>query len=233
MYKNKRIFALIPARGGSKGISKKNIREVKGRPLIDYTISEALKSNYLDYTMVSTDTNEIAEIALEYGAEVPFLRDEFLASDEAKTIDVMVDAVRKLGELEGSFDYVVLLQPTQPLRTAEHIDRSIEEIIDKELDSLVGVNEAEDHPILMRTINENNELENLLDRNSTVRRQNFERYYKVNGALYINKLDETFNSSTSLNDNKHPFIMDKKYDLDIDEPKDLNLFEWLLDQNEV
>lgn len=233
MYKNNRIFALIPARGGSKGIPKKNIKEVKGRPLIDYTISEALKSSYLDYTMVSTDTNEIAEIALECGAQVPFLRDESLASDEAKTIDVMVDAVRKLGEIEGTFDYVVLLQPTQPLRTAGHIDAAIEEVVDKPLDSLIGVNEVEEHPILMRTINGNNELENVLDTGSTVRRQDFDTYYKVNGALYINKLGENFNSSTSLNDNKHPFIMDKKYDLDIDEPKDLKLFEWLLGQDEA
>lgn len=230
MYKGKRFLAIIPARGGSKGIPKKNIQKVNGRPLIDYTISEALKSEYLDYTMVSTDSQEIADISKQCGAEIPFLREDYLASDEAKTIDVVVDAVQKITKLEGSFDYVVLLQPTQPLRKVSHIDGGITQLIDTNLDSLISVNEVDDHPLLMRVINENNELENLLNENSTVRRQDFQKYYKVNGALYINKLNESFNLSTSLNDNNHPFIMEKKYDLDIDDPYDLDLFRWVLNK---
>ncbi|RKL68055.1 acylneuraminate cytidylyltransferase [Salipaludibacillus neizhouensis] len=222
MYEDKTFLAVIPARGGSKGIPGKNIYEVNGRPLIDYTIKEALGSKYLDKVIVSTDCEKIANISREYGAEVPFLRPKELAQDKSRTIDGIIDLLNRIKE---QYDYLVLLQPTQPLRRSVHIDEAIELITDKEVQSLVSVNEVKDNPILMRTLNEDNQLKSIININSTVRRQDFPQYYKVNGSIYINRIDEKLNLNTSFNDNVLAYNMDKKYDLDIDEIFDLEVFK--------
>ncbi|NLY76513.1 MAG: acylneuraminate cytidylyltransferase family protein [Tissierellia bacterium] len=225
MYKNKSILAVIPARGGSKGIPRKNIIKINGKPLIQYTIDAAKGSKYLDRIIVSTEDVEIANIAAECGAEVPFLRPKELATDETRTIDVLLDTIKKLRFLGYEYDYIVLLQPTQPLRESFHIDEAIEKIVDAKAESLISVSEVKEHPILMKIIDENNETKSLLGCSSDVRRQDFQKVYKVNGAIYINKINNNFNENTSLNDNKLAYIMDKKYDLDIDEPEDLELFK--------
>jgi CMP-N,N'-diacetyllegionaminic acid synthase len=229
MYKNKSFLGVIPARGGSKGIPRKNIVSIEGKPLIQYTIEAAKESKYLDRIIVSTEDTEVASIAIKCGAEVPFLRPKELAKDETKTIDVLLDVVAKLAHLNYKFDYIVLLQPTQPLREGFHIDEAIEKIMNLNAESLISVSEVSEHPILMKTIDENNEVKSLLGYRSDVRRQDFQKVYKVNGAIYINKINENFNKETSLNDNKLAYIMDKKYDLDIDEPEDLDLMKIRLD----
>lgn len=229
MYRNKTFLAVIPARGGSKGIPRKNIRYIGGKPLIQYTIDAAKKSKYIDKTIVSTDDEEIASIALRCGAEVPFLRSKILGKDDTKTIDVMVEALENLNTLGyAAYDYIVLLQPTQPLREGFHIDESIEKIVEKDEDSLLSISEVREHPILMKIIDENGRLKNLVGSSSDVIRQDFSKVYKVNGAIYINKLNESFNNRTKLNDNKLACIMDKKYDLDIDEPEDLYKLELII-----
>jgi CMP-N,N'-diacetyllegionaminic acid synthase len=229
MYKNKKILAVIPARGGSKGIPEKNIIDINGRPLIDFTIGESLNSEYIDRVIVSTDSEKIAEISRKCGADVPFLRPKHLADDQSKTIDVLIDLVKQVSLTDGvCVDYIILLQPTQPLRKAFHIDEAIEQIINNNYKSLLSVSLVDDHPILIRTINNKGALENLLNTNSTVRRQDFPMYYKVNGAIYINKIDEDFNENTSLNDNIFPYLMEKKYDLDIDEPFDIEILKMKL-----
>lgn len=229
MKNNQKILALIPARAGSKGIKDKNIIDLNGKPLIAYSIQEALKSRYIDKVVVSTDGEEIAEVSKRYGAEVPFLRPEYLAADNSKTIDSMLHCIEELKGMGEHYDYVVLLQPTQPLRLAFHIDEAIEQIIKSEEDGLVSVSKVKDHPILIRTIGEDNHLENLLPGCSTKRRQDFPDYFKVNGAIYINKINDNFNKDTSLNDNSLPYIMDEKYDVDIDELLDLKIAKLLLD----
>ncbi|WBO93056.1 acylneuraminate cytidylyltransferase family protein BpsG (plasmid) [Bacillus tropicus] len=228
MYGGKTFVAIIPARGGSKGIPQKNVSVVGGKPLIQYTIDEAQNSKYLDDFIVSTDDREIAKIAKECGAKVPFLRPKELAGDKIKTIDVLIHAVQSLSVMGKKYDYVVLLQPTQPLRKSMHIDEAIQHIIKKKEQSLVSVNEVNEHPLLMRSINEKGHLESLLKVNSTVRRQDFLKFFKINGAIYINKINENFNQNTSLNDNRLAYVMEKKYDLDIDEPKDLEKFKHLI-----
>ncbi|PLR67929.1 acylneuraminate cytidylyltransferase family protein [Bacillus sp. UMB0893] len=233
MYKGKSFIGVIPARGGSKGIPHKNIREVNGKPLIQYSIEEANKSNYLDRIIVSTDDLEIERVAKKVGADVPFLRPKEYATDTAKTIDALIFTVNELAIRGFQYDYLVLLQPTQPLRKGWHIDEAIKEIVDRDRNSLVSVSEVQDHPILMRTINDHGELENILKISSTIRRQDFPTYYKVNGAIYINKLNENFTLNTSLNDNSLSYIMDKRYDIDIDEPIDLDIFKLLLAEGEV
>ncbi|AIY72935.1 TPA: acylneuraminate cytidylyltransferase family protein BpsG [Bacillus tropicus] len=228
MYGGKTFVAIIPARGGSKGIPQKNVSVVGGKPLIQYTIDEAQNSKYLDDFIVSTDDREIAKIAKGCGAKVPFLRPKELAGDKIKTIDVLIHAVQSLSVMGKKYDYVVLLQPTQPLRKSMHIDEAIQHIIKKKEQSLVSVNEVNEHPLLMRSINEKGHLESLLKVNSTVRRQDFLKFFKINGAIYINKINENFNQNTSLNDNRLAYVMEKKYDLDIDELKDLEKFKHLI-----
>lgn len=228
MYKGQRFLAVIPARSGSKGIPNKNIIEVEGRPLIDFTISEAKQSKYLDEIILSTDSNKVAQVSEICGLPVPFLRSEKLATDDAKTIDVLLEVIEQLKKRGKEYEYVVLLQPTQPLRKTEHIDAAIESMIENQYDSLVSVSEVNEHPILMRTIDEKGLLQNLLNQNSTVRRQDLKSVLKVNGSIYINKIDKNFNEQTSLNDNHYPFLMDTQYDLDIDDPNDLKCFEFKL-----
>jgi len=226
MYKNKTFIAVIPARGGSKGIPRKNIIDVAGKPLIAYTIETALASRYLDRVIVSTDDVEIAKVSKQYGAEVPFLRPAHLATDEAKTIDTVIDTLERI---EQSYDYVVLLQPTQPLRTVQQIDDAIQQVVEQNQSSLVSVEEVTDHPILYRTMTTEGKLLPLLHQNSTVRRQDFEPYYKVNGLIYINKVDE-LTHDTSLNDNEYSFLI--KQTIDIDTWNDIKEFSDLLKEIE-
>lgn len=232
MYKHKSFLAVIPARGGSKGIPKKNIVYINGKPLIQFTIDEAKKSNYLDRIIVSTDDPEIARIAKNCGADVPFIRPVEISGDNSKTIDTIIHVKNKLEERGERYDYFVVLQPTQPLRKSWHIDEAIESIVNENQDNLVSVSLVKEHPILMRTINSDGKLENIMNMSSTVRRQDFPKIYKVNGAIYINKNDEKLNKSTSLNDNKFAYIMDPKYDMDVDEPFDLEVLKLKLSGEE-
>ena len=219
MYKNKKILALIPARGGSKGIKNKNIVLLNGNPLISYSIKAALESKYIDETLVTTDSEEIAKISKEYGASVPFMRPVELASDKSKTIDAVLHALKMLIKLGNHFDVLILLQPTQPLRVANDIDGAIELFFEKNLQGVASVSIVEDHPLLMRTIDENGNLHSLLGENSTCRRQEMKNYYKVNGCIYINQIDE-ISEDTSFNDNPIGFVMETFHSVDIDEIKD-------------
>ena len=232
MYKGKRILAIIPARGGSKGIKNKNIRLLNNKPLITYSIDAAKSCPYIDYVLVSTDSEKIADISKTAGASVPFIRPEYLASDNAKTIDVLIHAIEVLKSMNMTFDYVVLLQPTQPLRLKKHLDEAIEQIVDFGCNSLVSVCEVSENPILMRTIDESGKLSRILSFNSTIRRQDFPKFYKVNGSIYINKIDKKFNKNTSLNDNEYAYLMPKDYSIDIDEEQDFLLAEKIIKTNE-
>ena len=217
VYKGNKFLAVVPARGGSKGIHKKNIVMVNGRELITYTLDAAKGSKYLDEIIVSTDSDEIASVAEREGIKV-MARPAELAQDESKIIDVLLDVVHRLsGE---NYDYLVLLQPTQPLRLPTHIDCAIEEMIDQNHTSLVSVFPAKNHPLLMRRMDTDKKLTRLIDKGSTVRRQDFEKFYVVNGTIYINRIKD-MGPDTSLNDNKYGFLMPSEFDLDVDEPEDL------------
>ena len=230
MYNNKKILAVIPARGGSKGIPSKNIIEVGGKPLIQYTIDCAKHSRYIDRAVISTDSEEIKKVSIECGGDVPFMRPKELALDTSKTIDCIVHAVNTLKEMGETYDYVVIIQNTVPLRKAWHVDESIEKLIDSNERSLVSITEVEQHPILMRTINEDGTVKNLLPMSSTMRRQDFPKFYKVDGAIAIQKIDEEFNLNTSINDGRLAYIMDSKYSTDIDSYIDIKVIEYYLEK---
>lgn len=229
MYKDKKILAVIPARGGSKGIPNKNIRMLGGKPLIAHTIDAALNCPYIDYVMVSTDSLSIAEISRENGASVPFMRPTDLANDTAKTIDVLCHVINELGE--EKYDILVLLQPTSPLRDSNDISRAIEMFLDANVHSLVSVSLVNEHPLLMRTVDENKCLMPIISfPSSTVRRQDFPSYYRINGAIYINNINE-LNQSSSLNDNNTGYIMKPSHSIDIDEEVDFIIAEYYLSMN--
>ncbi|MEY8518860.1 acylneuraminate cytidylyltransferase family protein [Lachnospiraceae bacterium 29-84] len=229
MINGKRVLALIPARGGSKGIPKKNVIDLCGRPLISYSIKAGRQSRYVDDVVVTTDSEEIAEVSKAYGADVPFLRPGELASDTAKTIDAVLHAIDSLRIRNREYDILALLQPTQPLRRAKDIDRALETYMDHGMQDVVSVKKVQEHPVLMRTIAQKGKLENLLKRNSTVRRQDMPVYYLVDGSIYINAINR-LSQQTGFNDNPIPFIMDAERSVDIDGWRDLERAEYLLNK---
>ena len=201
---------------------------MNGKPLISYTIAAAKECDYIDEIIVSTDSNEIAGIAKEYGASVPFLRPAYLSGDTAKTIDAVLHAILWAKENGYIYDVVVLLQPTSPLRCGEDIKKAIELFFENGEVSVVSVCEVQDHPILIRSI-KNGKLIKLLNTSSTVRRQDFDTFYRVNGSIYINKAND-LDKNTSLNDNEMPYIMPQERSIDIDNLIDIKIAEIYLKQ---
>lgn len=230
MFKGKKVLALIPARGGSKGIKDKNIIDLNGKPLIAYTIMAAKKSKYIDDVVVTTDSERIADVSKKYGASVPFLRPKELASDTAKTIDAVIHAINFLKTYGTSYDILILLQPTQPLRSTEEIDSALEYFDKKGSRGLASVSLVDDHPILIRTIDQDGELTSILGEKSTVRRQDMPNYYRINGCIYINSICE-INDETSFNDNPIGYIMLNEHSVDIDELKDLVVAKYYIENN--
>lgn len=228
MYKDKKILAIIPARGGSKGIPYKNIMNINGKPLIAYSIEAAKQSKYIDYILVSTDDYKIKEVSLQYGASVPFLRPEEISNDTAKSIDVVIHGINYLEESGEEFDYVVLLQPTSPLRTSQDIDEAIEIIIKNEKESLVSVCEVAENPVLMRIIKDNSLQEIINFHGDNLRRQDLPTVYIFNGALYINKVSILLKDKAFVNGKTLPYIMEKEKSIDIDNKIDAKLAELIL-----
>lgn len=231
MIDDKKVLAIIPARGGSKGIKDKNIYPLCGKPLIAYSIEAAKQSRYIDEILVSTDSEKIANVAKEYGASVPFLRPKELAGDTSKSIDAILHAIGTLKNNKQMFDVLVLLQPTSPLRSTEDIDGALEAFSRNSYKSLVSVSEVNDNPILIRTIDESGKLKRLLNTDSSVRRQDMKKYYRVNGSIYINLISEV-DVNTSFNDNIIPYIVPQERAVDIDEMKDLAVAEYYITKGE-
>lgn len=224
--KERKVLALIPARGGSKGIPHKNIYPLDGKPLISYTIQAALQSKIADDVMVSTDDMEIAEISEKYGAFAPFLRPPELADDYAKTIDVVLHALDYQMRQGVCYDSLILLQPTSPLRDAKDIRSAYQFFVSNRCRSVLSVHECVS-PLFMRSVDCQGITKRLLDLNSTMRRQDMEKYYCVNGAIYINCVKE-LSANTSFNDNEHGFILEKSHGVDIDCMDDIELAQYYL-----
>jgi CMP-N-acetylneuraminic acid synthetase len=222
-----RILGIIPARGGSKGIPKKNIKNLNGHPMVSYTIRAALGCPELDTVMVSTDSEEIAEVARRHGAEVPFLRPAELALDTSKTIDCILHAVDTYRGMGEEFDAVAILQPTSPLRTAEDISGAVALFEARGEKGLVSVSEVNEHPILMRTMDAENGLESLLHVSSTIRRQDMPVYYRVDGAISIYKTSD-LSPELSINDAPVGYVLEQTHAVDIDTYDDFLQAELLL-----
>ena len=230
MFKNEKVLAIIPARAGSKRLPKKNILNLSGQPLITWTIEAAIKSQAIDRIVVSTEDEKIANISMKYGAEVPFLRPKKLASDETNSMDVVIHTLNKLEEKNEHYKYVILLQPTSPLRTNQHIDNAFEFMNDKKAKSVTSVCLAEHHPLWSNTLPEDKSMESFVDRDFRNKRsQDLAKYYRLNGAIYIceTKLLQTEKNFIASSD-CYAFIMSQDESVDIDNIKDFKLAELLL-----
>ncbi|MFN4219606.1 MAG: cytidylyltransferase domain-containing protein [bacterium] len=226
MINSKKILAIIPARGGSKRLSRKNILNLAGKPLICWTIEAALNSKYIDKLIVSSEDEEILEIAKKSGAEI-LVRPKELATDEAKIIDVVFHVLKNI---EENFDIIILLQPTSPLRESKHIDEALNLLIKKDANAIVSVCEAEHNPLWCNTLPEDGSMKNFLRKDIINRRsQDLEKYYRLNGAIYICKTEKLLvEQSFFLEDNIYAYIMDRKSSVDIDDEVDFKLAEILI-----
>lgn len=181
MIESSRVLAVIPARGGSKGVPGKNIRNVGGKPLIAWTIEAAHAAKCVDRVIVSSDDSAIIAVARAAGCDVPFIRERHLAEDGTPTIDVVLDALERC----AGFDWVVTLQPTSPLRTAEDIDGAIERCVEAGAPACVSVCRAQESPYWMVTVGENGRLRPLMPEGQFTRRQDLPPAYILNGAVYV------------------------------------------------
>lgn len=233
MYKNERIIAIIPARGGSKGIKKKNIYPLLGKPLIEYTIKEAQKSIYLDEILISTDDKEIARIAQKAGGRVPFLRPPKISGDNATSEDVILHSLKWCKDNNHYYDYFVLLEPTSPLRKVKHIDYAIKELLmNKKANTLISVTKVRQHPYQMKIINKFGFLDSYSRAyKGNIRRQDLPGVYIPNGAIYISQIS-TFNKKISFYGGQTiPYIMKEEDNWDINTYYDIKIVESILKEN--
>lgn len=223
------FLAIIPARGGSKGVPRKNIRELAGKPLIAWTIEEAKKSKYITKLVLSSEDEEIIEVAKKYGCEVPFVRPMELAADDTPGVDPVLHTIEQC----PGYDYVVLLQPTSPLRTVEDIDGAIERLLETESEFCVSVAETLESPYWMYKLTDN-QLQPLLENASIVtRRQDLPMVYSLNGAVYIAKTEAFLKEKSFLTSHTLGYIMSKKHSYDIDNEIDFIVCEIIKRKNGI
>ena len=227
MYKNKTFLAIIPARGGSKRLPCKNILGLNGKPLIAYSIESGLNSKYIDKVVVSSDDDEILTISKRYGA-VTINRPDELASDIATTFD----AIKHTVDNYEKYDYIVLLQATSPLRDEKHIDEAIELLELKKADAVVSVCKMDHSPLWSNTLDESLSMVGFLkDEVLKKRSQDLEKYYRLNGAIYICKTEKLLEEkSFFLKENIFSYVMDRKSSVDIDEEIDFKIAEVILNK---
>jgi CMP-N,N'-diacetyllegionaminic acid synthase len=225
MYKSKTFLAIIPARCGSKRLPNKNILNLAGKPLIEWSIDAALKSKYIDKVVVSSDDENILKIAKNKCNVIK--RPKELATDTASTNDIIKHVLESLKE---KYDYIILLQPTSPLRNEKHIDEAIEFLDKKNADAVISVCEMEHSPLWSNTLSDDLSMKNFLKKEALKRSQDLPKFYRINGAIYICKTDKFLEENTLfLKDNIFAYIMDKKYSVDIDDEFDFKFAEFLVE----
>lgn len=224
------VISLITARGGSKSMPRKNILPLAGKPLIAWTIEAARSSRFLSRVLVSTDDPEIAEVAAGWGAEIPFMRPAELAGDTTPHVLVVEHAIRWLEEAEGSRpEYVLMLQPTSPLRTAEDIDGVITFAREREAIAVVSVSPMDRHPYLSKRILADGTLAEFVTSDiAYLRRQDLPPAYALNGALYLNRSDSLLRDHTFVPPGALGYVMPPERSLDVDTPWDFHLVEMIL-----
>ncbi|MBW3003746.1 acylneuraminate cytidylyltransferase family protein [Candidatus Woesearchaeota archaeon] len=233
MINNKKVLAYIPARSGSKGIPDKNIVEVNGLPLMAYTINATKASKYVDRIIVSTDSQQYADIAIKYGADVPFLRPEHLATDLADESDVVEHLINWLEENKEPYDIIIKLQPTSPLRTAEDIDNAIRMLLEKDANCIISVNEATVNPLWMNTLPDNHSMDNFINFDLIRKqRQELKKYYQLNGAVFCAKWEFIKENKNWYGPNTFAYIMPIERSIDIDEPTDIKLLKTIISEKD-
>jgi CMP-N-acetylneuraminic acid synthetase len=230
------ILGVILARGGSKGIPKKNIFPINGHPLISYTIAAALKSGLLDKVVVSTDSEEIAEIARQYGAEVPFIRPEELAGDEVPSNETLRHAVIESEKVyDVTFEYVIEMPCVSPLRDDDDIRKAVKKLIDTDADSVISVTQMQDkHPVRMKRIVDDRLKDFCMEfpegESGDFRRQSLEPCFIRNGAIYSMKRDTIVLKNSRWGEVIRPYIMPEEKSVNVDTSVDLKLVELFIEE---
>jgi len=230
------VLAVIPARGGSKGVPRKNIRPVGGKPLIAYTIEPALAvKNRLHRLIVSTDDAEIADVAMRYGAEAPFLRPADLGGDRVPMVPVLQHAVRKIEEMDGiHLDWVLLLQPTCPFRAPQDIQTALDLAEAGGCDSVISVVRVlAHHPILMKKIEQDQLLPFMIEEKEGTRRQDYTpAAYMRNGSIYLTRCDNLMENNSIWGQIIRPYIMPEERSVNVDSEMDMKLVEFMIQERQ-
>lgn len=226
MIQDKKVLAIIPARGGSKGVPGKNIKNIAGKPLIGWTIEAALHSRYIDRVVVSTDDFEIAQVAEEFNAPVPFMRDPKYATDQSEASLPVLEALEKI----PGYDYIILLQPTSPLRETSDIDAAIELFEKHRPYSVVSVTPNAKPFEWLLTLKENNMISKITDRMTTSRQQS-QQVYAFNGAIYVVAVVDFIKHQKFITQKSYGFIMPPEKSIDIDTLFDFDFAEFLMRKN--
>jgi len=226
-----KVLCTICARGGSKGVKNKNIKEINGKPLISYTIEQAKKSGLFEHIVISTDSDDIANIAKEYGAEVFFKRSAEMASDTAGKLDVIKDAFRRSEAYYNErFDYLMDLDATAPLREVEDIVKSLEQCIKDDNDNLITAMPGRRSPYFnLVEVNKEGKvyLSKTLD-DTVVRRQDAPKSYDMNASIYIWKRDVILNETSLFLEKTGLYVMPEERSIDIDTELDYKFVEFMM-----
>lgn len=230
MYKDKKILAIVPARGGSKGLPHKNIKPLLGKPLIGWSLEQAKNCSYVDEIFVSTDSAEIAKVAEDFGVKVPALRPPELAADTSSSMDVILHAINSL-EKEGKFfDCILLVEPTSPLRETQDLDKAVEMLINtKDAESIVGVCKAEGaHPDFLSAMDKGF----LVPYNKSVfsakRRQDLQDLYFFEGSLYLSYVDSLKKRRAFYHEKTLGYEVPKYKSFEVDDIVDFKIIEALM-----
>ena len=226
MYNGKTFLAIIPARGGSKRLPNKNILPLASKPMLLWTVESAIQSKYLDEIVLSTDSDDIIKVVENYNIKI-IKRPSELASDTAKTIDVVKHVI---DNIDKDYEFIILLQPTSPLRTSKHIDEAIEQLINLKADALISVSEVDHSPLWCNILPEDLNMENFIPEDiKNKRSQDLPKFYRLNGAIYICKTEKLMEENTFfLKKNVYAYIMDKINSVDVDEELDFKLAEIII-----
>lgn len=230
MINGKRVLALIPARSGSKGLPGKNIKPIAGKPLIAWSIEQGIKSDFIDEVIVSTDSNEIAKIAAKYGATIPFIRPANLSNDRAKTMDVILHAIKYYDLQNTPFDILVLLEPTSPQRDNLDIDTSLEMLENSNsAESIVGISKIEScHPEFLVSL-QDGFLQSYLDNGFRVsRRQDIDDLFFYEGSIYASYTHSLVSRKNFYHDRTLGYVVPKWKSFEIDDLTDFIIVEALL-----
>ena len=224
-----RNLAVIPARSGSKGLPDKNIRMLHGKPLMAYTIGAARASGMFAEVVVSTDSEAYAQVARQWGATTPFLRSDQLSSDTASSWDVVRDLIKRLSAEGAEFDTVALLQPTSPLRAARDIVRGYREFVERDAEAIVGVCEVDHSPLWSNVLPADHSLRGFISRDVQVSsRQQLPRYYRINGAIYIVRVEALCGDFDLYGRGSYALVMPRERSIDIDDVNDFLIAETFL-----
>lgn len=228
MYKSKSFLGIIPARGGSKRLPKKNVLDLNGKPLISWSIEAGLKCSYIDKLIVSSDDDEILSIANKHKVH-SLRRPDELADDKAH----LFDTIKHVLDNSQKYDYVVLLQATSPLRNHKHIDKAIQLLEEKNADAIISVRETRHNPLWSNTLDDSLSMKGFQTKDILSKRsQDLEKYYELNGAIYICKVTKLLEEKGFfLRDNIYAFKMDRESSIDIDEKIDFKIAEALIENN--